>query len=150
MKPLTGTKVLLIAVSAFAVIIGVNMTLAFSAVRTFPGLEVQNSYIASQQFDASRTAQEGLGWTLDARLEEGALVLAFTDAAGNPVQGAALEATLGRATHVRDDMVPEFAYGAGVYSAPADLGPGNWNIRLTARAFDGTEFRQRVVLQIDE
>src|SRR5690554_3772390 len=119
MKPLTGTRVLLIAVSAFAVIIGVNMTLAFSAVRTFPGLEVQNSYIASQHFDDARTAQEGLGWTLEARLEGGALVLAFTDVAGDPVQVAALEATLGRATHVRDDLVPEFAYDAGVYSTPA-------------------------------
>ena len=55
-KQLTGRKVLLIMCSAFAVIIGVNLTLAFQAVATFPGLEVKNSYVASQSFDDDRAA----------------------------------------------------------------------------------------------
>ena len=50
--PLTGRKVLLIAVVAFGVIIGVNVLMAVKAISTFPGLEVQNSYVASQVFDA--------------------------------------------------------------------------------------------------
>ncbi len=52
--------------SAFAVIIAVNLVLAFKAVRTFPGLEVENSYVASQTFDAERTAQEALGLDAEA------------------------------------------------------------------------------------
>ncbi|MDZ4134978.1 MAG: FixH family protein, partial [Paracoccaceae bacterium] len=44
MAELTGRKVLVITVSAFAVIIGVNLLLAYKAVSTFPGLEVKNSY----------------------------------------------------------------------------------------------------------
>lgn len=51
---------------AFSIIITVNLTLAFQAVRTFPGLEVRNSYVASQTFDADRTAQLGLGWDVSA------------------------------------------------------------------------------------
>ena len=47
-RELTGGKVLAITVSAFAIIIGVNVLLAFKAVSTFPGLEVENSYVASQ------------------------------------------------------------------------------------------------------
>lgn len=150
MKPLTGRKVLAVAAGAFAVILGVNVVLAVQAVRSFPGLEVTNSYVASQEFDENRTAQEALGWQLDAGLDGGNLVLSFTDAAGRPVDVAGLDATLGRATHVRDDFTPEFGYSAGVFSAPVDLAPGNWNIRLTATAPDGTEFRRRVVLRVRE
>lgn len=148
MNPLTGRKVLLIAVSAFGVIITANLALAFYAVRSFPGLEVRNSYVASQSFDADRRAQESLGWSVAAGLRGDALVLAFTDRAGHPVQVASLAATLGRATHVRDDVTPAFTYGAGEYVAPVQLEPGNWNIRLVASAPDGTEFRQRVVLHV--
>ena len=49
---------------AFGVIISVNLTLAYNAVQTFPGLEVANSYVASQQFDANRAAQEALLYSL--------------------------------------------------------------------------------------
>ena len=53
-------------------IIAVNLTLAFKAVTTFPGLEVKNSYVASQNFDADRAAQQALGWQVAARIEAGA------------------------------------------------------------------------------
>jgi hypothetical protein len=45
------------------VIISVNLLLAFKAVSTFPGLEVKNSYVASQGFNDRKAAQEALGWT---------------------------------------------------------------------------------------
>lgn len=147
---LTGRKALLIAVSCFAVIIAVNLVLAFQAVRSFPGLETANSYIASQQFNDNRDAQQALGWELAAELDGGVLVLRFTDAEGRPVDVAGLDATLGRATHVRDDMSPDFAYSRGIFTAAVDLAPGNWNIRLVATAPDGTPFRQRVQLHVRE
>jgi nitrogen fixation protein FixH len=150
MKPLTGRKVLLIAVSSFGVILAANLVLAVQAVKSFPGLEVANSYVASQKFDARRGAQVNLGWELSAGLEDGQLVLAFTNSDGRPVEVASLDATLGRATHVRDDLTPDFSYRAGVFRAPVDLAPGNWNIRLVATAPDGTAFRQRVVLHVRE
>ncbi|WP_114965411.1 FixH family protein [Alkalilacustris brevis] len=150
MKPLTGKKVLAIAVSAFGVIFVANFLLAYNAVRSFPGLEVQNSYVASQTFNEDLAAQESLGWDLTAAVEAGHLVLSFTDAQGRPVEVASLDATLGRATHVRDDRTPEFTYSQGEFRAPVDLAPGNWNIRLIATAPDGTAFRQRVVLHVRE
>ncbi|MEM9970975.1 MAG: FixH family protein, partial [Pseudomonadota bacterium] len=42
-KELKGWHVATMFVCGFAIIIAVNLTLAFSAVRTFPGLEVKNS-----------------------------------------------------------------------------------------------------------
>ena len=46
-QELTGQKVLAITATGFAIIIGVNITMAYSALSTFPGLVVKNSYVAS-------------------------------------------------------------------------------------------------------
>ena len=72
--------------------------------------------------------------------------LAITDADGAPVRAASLEATVGRATHIADDISPDFRFDGGAYVAPVELAGGNWNIRINAVASDGTVFEQRVNL----
>ncbi|MFN3953535.1 MAG: FixH family protein [Pararhodobacter sp.] len=141
---MTGHKALAIFVGAFGLIISVNLFMAYSAVRTFPGLEVQNSYVASQGFNEALARQLALGWEVRVEHAEGKLKVHFTDAEGAPVDVADMTATLGRATHTRDDTTPAFAYERGTFSAPVALEPGNWNLRLVAHAPDGTEFRQRI------
>ncbi|MFS4581048.1 FixH family protein [Phaeobacter sp. C3_T13_0] len=147
-RQLTGWHVLLVFGGAFTVIIGVNIALAFNAVQTFPGLEVKNSYVASQSFDARRDAQQALGWSVYASAVEDQIKLEITDADGSPVEVAQLSATLGRATHVKDDQAPEFRFDGEAYIAAAELSAGNWNIRMIAEANDGTEFTQRVILHV--
>lgn len=147
---LTGRKVFLITASAFGVIIAVNVTMAVQAVRTFPGLEVKNSYVASQSFDAEREAQEALGWTVKATVGPGALRIEITGQHGKPVEVAALEATVGRPTERKDDLTPVFAFDGSVYSAPVDLPRGYWNVWLQAEAQDGTAFRQRIGLYVKD
>ena len=149
-KELKGKHVAMMFVGGFSVIIAVNLTLAFNAVNTFPGLEVKNSYVASQAFDKNRTAQEALGWSVLAEAREGQVILSVTDAEGSPVEVSNLDATLGRATHVRDDATPQFRFDGARYVADADLEPGNWNIRMKAEASDGTVFQQRVILPVPE
>ena len=146
-KPLTGRKVLLIVGSAFSVIIGVNLTLAYNAVATFPGLEVKNSYIASQRFDADRTAQQALNWTVGAVAQNGVIRLSITRDQV-PVQAVIRSAVLGRATNVQQDQTPEFQFDGTAYVAPAILADGNWNLRLVAVAKDGTTFKQRVIVKV--
>jgi nitrogen fixation protein FixH len=146
-KALTGRKVLAIFVTMFGTIIVVNLTLAFNAVRTFPGLEVKNSYVASQHFDELRTAQQALGWTAAARVEGGDLVLDLRQVDGAPVAAVDIVSVLGRATNVSDDIVPAFAFDGEVWRAPVTLAPGNWDLRLKATAPDGTLFRKRLKLE---
>lgn len=146
---LKGWHVLAGFVGAFGVIIAVNLTLAVNAVKTFPGLEVKNSYVASQHFDENRAAQEALGWSVWADARDDLVHLAITDRAGDPVRVKDLHAVVGRATQVKDDVEPVFAFNGEVYEAPLHLGDGNWNIRMTAVAEDGTVFRQRVVLHVE-
>lgn len=145
-REITGRQVFAVTAAAFAVIIGVNAVLAWKAIATFPGLEVRNSYVASQSFDADRAAQEALGWNVAARVGDGRLVLTIDGRDGRPVVPETIEATVGRATHVAEDRVLTFAFDGRAHVAPVDLAPGNWSLRLTARAADGTPFRQRIAL----
>ncbi|MCE8514597.1 FixH family protein [Ruegeria pomeroyi] len=147
-RTFTGKHAAMVFVGAFGIIIGVNILLAYSAIKTFPGLEVKNSYVASQEFDTRRDAQEALGWHVRADATGGLVVLSITDQAGKPVEVSELKAVLGRATHVQEDFAPDFAFDGTAYVAKAELGDGNWNIRMMARAEDGTEFIQRVVLHV--
>ncbi|WP_299730407.1 FixH family protein [uncultured Tateyamaria sp.] len=147
-REINGWHVLAIFGSAFAVIISVNLTLAFQAVATFPGLETRNSYVVSQAFEADRAAQEALGWAVSADVTDGQLHLLIDDAIG-PVVAHIKTATLGRATHVGEDITPVFRHDGTRFVAdiPA-LGAGNWNLRLVAAAPDGTAFRQRVIVRV--
>lgn len=145
-RELTGRKVLAIVLSAFGVIIAVNLVMAYSAVNTFPGLEVQNSYIASQGFNDRLAAQRALGWQSDAEMQGGTLRVAITDAEGRPARIADFTAILGRPTTEREDMVPDFVFDGRAWVAQIEADYGNWDLRLTATAADGTEFVQRIGL----
>ena len=147
MRELTGRHVFLMVGGGFGVVIAVNLALAVAAVRTFPGLEVKNSYVASQLFDAERTAQEALGWQTALSHDGGRLTLAFEEA-GAPVRPRIVSAVLGRATHVADDIRPDFAWTGEAFAADVDLAPGLWAMRLEARAADGTLYRRRLELWV--
>lgn len=147
-KPLSGRKVLAIAVSFFGVIFAVNFFMAFNAVSTFPGLEVRNSYIASQGFNARMAEQRALGWELAAALDGDRLTLRFADSSGAPVPVAELRASVGRPTHDHEDVAPEFTRSGSTFSAPVDLAPGSWQVRVTAVSVDGREFTQRLPLHV--
>ena len=142
-----GWHVLTGFVMAFSVIIAVNLTLAFNAVRTFPGLEVKNSYVASQAFDANRTAQLGLAWTVSAELD-GDLLSLFISEDGIPIAPRIESATFGRATHTGQDQMPVFSFDGTAMRAAITGGAGNWNLRLRARAADDTLFEQRIIVKV--
>lgn len=148
MKQLTGWHVFGTFALAFGVIISVNMTLAVKAVRTFPGLEVKNSYVASQTFDTQRRAQEALNWDVSATLAGDQLSLEVLQD-GTPVRPNILSAVFGRATHVGQDQEPVFIFDGEAFTAQVTGGAGNWNLRLTAQAEDGTEFQQRIIVKVD-
>jgi nitrogen fixation protein FixH len=147
-RELTGKGVLAITVSAFGVIIAVNALLAVQAVRTFPGLEVASSYVASQTFDADRTAQKALGWHLASSYDGKHLRLDLTDHAGQPVELATVTATIGRPTEASDDIILQITRKEGAYLAPVTLRPGRWVVFLEARAKIGTRYHKRLDLTV--
>ncbi len=148
MGEITGRQVLIFTTGAFGIIIAVNLVMAWKAVSTFPGLEAQNTFVASQEFDARRAAQEALGWHVATAHERGRVKLSITDSAGAPVEVATLEVLIGRPTSARDDVQPEFVFADGIYQADVTLEPGQWMLKLLATAKDGTRFEQRFDLMV--
>ncbi len=148
-RELTGWHVFTGFAMAFGVIVAVNLTLAFQAVNTFPGLEVKNSYVASQSFDVDRAAQEALDWDLAGSLRGNTLRLTILQD-GKALSPAIEEAIFGRATSVAVDQTPAFTFDGQAYVAEVEAGRGNWNLRLKMRAIDGTLFQQRVIVQVVE
>lgn len=150
MRELTGPKVLGIAVASFGLIIGVNFFMAFKAVSTFPGLEVDNSYVASQSFDIDRKAQVALGWSVTPRYDGAArqMHLEFVDQAGVPVTLGDLSVLIGRSTEAADDIRPIFMQTTNDYMAPADLHMGKWMLQVTAHSVEGIRFQQRLAIWV--
>lgn len=139
-RPFTGWHMTGILLAFFAVVIAVNMVMATDAVRTFGGVVVDNSYVASQHFNhwlAEGRAQAAEGWDAQAEgTRDGALVVTLRDAHG-PIKRAVVQAEaehpLGR---VRGRSFALTALGDGRYAAPHALASGRWRIRIDARAGD--------------
>ncbi len=144
-RPLTGWHVMAMFVAGFGIIISVNLILAFNAVRTFPGLEVPNSYVASQSFDARRSAQEALGWAATATYRDGRLFVSINDRDGQATIPGDLSVTVGRPTESARDVTPHLDEAL---SAALDLAPGLWRVDVTAHAADGTLFEQQLTLSV--
>lgn len=148
MGEITGRQVLIFTVGAFGIIIAVNLVMAWKAISTFPGLEAKNTFVASQEFDARRDAQEALGWTVAAAHDGGRMILSFSDASGLPVQVDGLAVLIGRPTSARDDVTPAFTYVDGRYEAEVPLQKGQWMVRLEAVSKGGVRFQQRFDIRV--
>ena len=147
MTQLTGRHVFAMFAFGFATIIAVNLILAFNAVASFPGVEVKNSYLASQAFDRTRAAQEALNWEVSATLFDDKLTLRF-DKDGQPIKPQIISAVFGRATSVAADQHPGFIFDQGAFTAQVDAAPGNWNLRIVAQSDNGTRFQQRIIVEV--
>lgn len=140
-RPLTGKAVLAITLLGFGTVIGVNVTMAVFAVGTFPGLEVKNSYVASQTFDAEARAQAALGWTSAVAFAGGRLAVDLRGADGLPARAGSLSVLVTRPTEARGDRAVAMAFDGQGWAGAVDLPPGRWRVRIAAVAADGTPFR---------
>jgi nitrogen fixation protein FixH len=87
-REFTGKHMLAIILAFFGVVITVNLTMATLATTSWTGLVVENTYVASQQFNKKAEegrAQAALGWTAKLTVANGEVRYGLTDAAGKPV-----------------------------------------------------------------
>lgn len=145
-REFTGWHMLGLMIGGFGIIIAVNLTLAWNAVATFPGLEARNSYEVSQSFQADRAAQNALRWDVSAAIDDGLLTVTVLDHRGEPIEVEVTRAILGRATNTSQDSTPAFIWNGAELVAPVAMREGYWNLRLEVVAPDGTKFRRRFPL----
>lgn len=132
-RKITGRTVLIVAVSAFAVVLAANLTLLYAATGSFPGLVVKNSYVAGIGWDDRTRAQRALGWHASVGHADGTLSIRLIDDDGRPVDDLAVEATVRRPAQAGADHEVRLSQGAeGAYRAPLVLAPGQWRVELRA------------------
>jgi nitrogen fixation protein FixH len=133
----TGWHMLAIMLAMFGTIIAVNLVMARSAISTFGGTVVDNSYVASQKFNrwlADARAQEALGWKLSIDLDPARTVRIATDSPMGPLYAATIDAVaihpLGRAPEQKLRFVN---IGGGVFTSDRPLPKGRWLLRMEVR-----------------
>ncbi|MBZ9846879.1 FixH family protein [Mesorhizobium sp. CA14] len=87
-REFTGKHMLISILAFFAVVIGVNITMATLARKSWTGLVVENTYVASQQFNEEARkgrAQAALGWTGKLTVGSGEVRYRLVDSKGKPV-----------------------------------------------------------------
>ena len=157
-KPLTGTKVFLMLVAFFGIVIGVNVTMMKLAIATLPGTDVDSPYAAGLAYDREISAaqdQAARKWKVNAHIERRAdghavLEVEARDAAGQPVTGLKFGGRLERPTDKRADLAVDLTEaGIGIYRGDAtSVGPGQWDLVIEGDARGERVFlsRNRVIL----
>jgi nitrogen fixation protein FixH len=132
----TGVHMWLLALGFFGVIISVNIGMAVVASRSWTGLVVDNSYVASQEFEEKRLAHEAqraAGWQAILTYAPGLAKLVIVDGARAPIELGDVSIKLNRPVGGHDDKVVALERApTGGYEATVDLPPGVWNATVTA------------------
>lgn len=155
-RELKGHHVLAMIVAFFGVIFGVNFLMAYLAESTWSGLVVENGYVASQTFNsdlAKARAQEALGWNVGFSYDRNSVKIAFADAKGARIDTLNLTGRLQRTVTDKEDQVLTFAWmGSGLYSAPARLAPGLWEVEVDGKGDGVADYHKifRFVVKADQ
>jgi nitrogen fixation protein FixH len=141
----TGRHMLLTMLAFFGVIIAANFTMAWFARSSWTGFVVENSYVASQQFNtkmAETRAQQALGWTGHFSLADGTVRYEVSDAKGADVALEAVTVTFRRPVDDREDHTIVLAKDAGGYAAAHDVADGMWLVEIGADAHLAHPYRE--------
>jgi nitrogen fixation protein FixH len=137
-REFTGRHMLAIILAFFGVVITVNLTMATLATTSWTGLVVENTYVASQQFNKKAEegrAQAALGWTAKLTVANGEVRYGLTDAAGKPVALHGVKVLFRHPAYESEDESVVLAPGQGQEFAtrhvPRD---GVWIVEVDADA----------------
>ena len=130
-----GRHMAAIFVGGFGIVIAVNVTMATMAVESFHGTVVDNSYVASQNYNgwlAKAEASRALGWqAFPTRRADGRVVL---ETIAVPA-GAAITAEAERPLGTRETASLTFSdQGGGRWLSNEAVAEGRWKLRIAIRA----------------
>ena len=135
-REFTGRHMLLLVFAFFGVVIAVNVGMATVATTSWTGLVVQNSYVASQEFETRRLAheaQKAAGWTATFAFEGDRASLRVTDREGRPIDLGGVQLHVNRPVGGHDDQSVALARSEdGTYGAALVLDAGVWDGQVVA------------------
>ncbi len=136
-KQFTGWHMLAIMIAFFGTIIAVNLTMAVYANTSWTGLVVQNTYVASQEFNekvAEFRAQEALGWKGSLTISGDGIRYTLVDASGSPVAAEGVTVAFRRPAYEAEDWQATLERAPdGAFVAQAPVRDGIWVINTEAK-----------------
>lgn len=145
-RPFTGWYMLAIMVAFFGVIISVNLLMATFANTSWTGLVVQNTYVASQQFNervAESRAQAALGWKGTLTIANGNIRYSLTDASGAPVLIDGVTASFRRPAYEAEDWQVALQRDVdGTFSIATPIRDGIWIVGTEAKVVGSASYQQ--------
>ncbi|MBT1159085.1 FixH family protein [Aminobacter anthyllidis] len=151
-RPFTGWHMLVIMVAFFGVIISVNLLMATLANTSWTGLVVQNTYVASQQFNeriAESRAQAALGWKSILTIANGEVRYSLADATGSTIAVDGVTASFRRPAYEAEDWQVALKRNAdGAFSIVTPVRDGIWIVSTEAKVAAGEPYREarRIVI----
>jgi nitrogen fixation protein FixH len=152
-KEFTGRHMLAIMLLFFGTIIAVNLVLATYSQTSWTGLVVENSYVASQEFNgkiAEGRAQLAHGWRGQLDFQPGKVSYRLQDRAGSPIAVMGVKITFRRPSYEAEDVTMAMQRQAdGIFGLTTDLRDGIWIVETSAGFDSGPPYRgrRRVVLK---
>lgn len=151
-REFTGRHMLLTILGFFGVVITVNLTMATLASTSWTGLVVENTYVASQQFNKKAEdgrAQAALGWRSQLVVADGEVRYSLADATGKPVALHGVKVLFRHPAYEKEDKSVILALDSGhefmARHMPKD---GVWIIEVDADAGLAEPYREvrRVII----
>lgn len=148
----TGRHMAMIIVAFFAVVVGVNVTMATLARWSWSGLVVRNTYVASQEFNgkvAAAREQAALGWSARLDLADGRVEVALVDAGGRAVPLESARLNLRSPATDREDSSVALTRDGDAFAGKLSLRDGAWVAEIVATAAGGREWHdtRRILIQ---
>lgn len=146
----TGWHMLAIMVAFFGVVVGVNFFMAYSAIHSWTGLVVENSYVASQEFNTklkNARAQAEMGWKGGLEYADGQLVFTLVGPDGAPLEVSEVSVHVSRPIGMQGDVFLALnRAGDGTHVTQIDLAPGVWNAQIVASFADQPDYEHHARL----
>jgi nitrogen fixation protein FixH len=131
----TGYHMLGVMVLFFGTIITVNLVMARFAITTWTGLVVENSYVASQEFNARAAemkAIDALGYKVDLDSSDKGFFLDLSDRTGAPVSSDVVEIEFHHPVgQVGDETLTLSPRGHGRFGTDQLIPEGEWIASVT-------------------
>lgn len=135
-REFTGRHMFVAVVAFFFVIIAVNLLMAGLATRSWSGLVVKNSYVASQSFNeavAAKRRQDQLGWRGKFAANGTEIGYRLTSRSGEPVVASMIQLTFRRPAYEAEDHIVTLRKGQdGTFSVRHRLADGIWVVEVLA------------------
>jgi nitrogen fixation protein FixH len=151
-RTFTGWHMLALMIGFFGIVIGVNLFMAISATRTWTGLVVENSYVASQEFNsklAIARQREAAGWQGGLAYESGILRFSLTGADAEPLPLEEVEVHISRPIGMTGDQRLELTRAAdGSFVSEVELESGVWNAAIVGRFTDEPDYEHHARLLV--